>query len=214
MKKQVVFLVSVVLMCCQPVLAGQIDNLNSAAIKAYRAGDFQQAQKLYLEALEAAKSDPEYSKSIKANLALTYRKLGKENEAKQLEKETGNYSDATKPLSSSTRRAEPPKPAFISTYAASTKLQVSPELRQTAIEFSKKIIMEVVPNRLAAFCSARDKDYQVSATSEAGRKKFVVLGDIFAQNKFGAMVEASFLVEFTVNDNGKAKVEHYEIDWP
>lgn len=75
------------------MVSANIDELNIAAVKAYKAGDCGTAEKLSLRALAECSNDAGYQKTIKGNLALIYRKMNRIGDAEKLEKESMGTSD-------------------------------------------------------------------------------------------------------------------------
>ena len=95
-----------------PAPASEIDDLNSSAIKAFKAREFEKSEKLYLQAIKIA-TETKDSKSLEIlgnNIALLYREQGRTEEAKKYEpkpKTTLIFKSASAPPSSAASDFEP-----------------------------------------------------------------------------------------------------------
>lgn len=75
--------------------------LNSDAIAAMRASEFEQAEALFKKALAASQNSADhYDNTVKSNLAVLYRKIGKTDQADVLDKEVATSQGKSTNLSS------------------------------------------------------------------------------------------------------------------
>lgn len=76
-----------------PCIASVLDDQNSEALKLFRAGKMEEAEKIWTDIAQSKATSPGTLRSVKANMACLYHRTGRDQAGEVIERELGLKSD-------------------------------------------------------------------------------------------------------------------------